>query len=428
MTDDLMLAILALDSYNRGPDKQLFVPGNQLGNATLLNLTPPDNAQSSGFFAAAYDWTDQNGKPQTVISYRGTSADSINDAFNGFGVGAGFPHGPQATAAIQFFQQVAEAKDPSLNPGNANAGDWRSANIELTGHSLGGGLAGLVGAIYGKQGTLFDNETFNNAANNAFKDAKSFFTPEDPALSGTSLPLFPGWAQLVYGAAAENPYAPDFSHLTAFATTGEVLSDVLPLRSSQTPQVDFLDPHTDAIGTSDINLHSMALLTLLIYARDNSLTDWGSVGNALYTAYFNSQLGTALGFLDTGPEATGNVAPSTQLLDAVAYSALQGPTDGLPFGDTGIQSLFADADTLGELQSAGSFTGLLAPVATDMGVISDGRTGVGALTEIAVQFAGDQAKAANTAFSLAEGAFALDGTVLSAGAIESPATLQPLAK
>jgi hypothetical protein len=35
MNDNLMLAILAMDSYNRGPNQQLIVSGNQLGNATF---------------------------------------------------------------------------------------------------------------------------------------------------------------------------------------------------------------------------------------------------------------------------------------------------------------------------------------------------------------------------------------------------------
>jgi hypothetical protein len=414
MTDDLMLAILSLDSYDRNFDQQLRVSSNQLGDAMVQQVDLPSGAESIGFNATAYDL---NG--QTIISYRGTDTTSkgslLTAALNGFGVGAGFAHGPQANAAIQFFQMVAAAEDTSLKQGGADAGDWRSANIELTGHSLGGGLAGLVGAIYGKQGTLFDNETFNNAAINAYDDAKSPFLSEDPAVAGTR--GFPGWAQFIYGAAAESPYAPDFSGLKAFATNGEILEGLLPLRALQTPAVNFLDSHADAPSVDPSNLHSMALLTLLIYARDNMLTDWASVGNAFYNAYFNDQLGTALGFKqgsDRDPQATGTGAPSTQMLDAIAYSALQGPTDGLPFGDTGIQSLFADADTLGNLQNANLFTGLLAPApsSTGEGGFFDPRTGVGALAEIAVQFAGDQARAANTDSSLAQGAFELDGSVL----------------
>jgi putative lipase involved disintegration of autophagic bodies len=51
--------------------------------------------------------------------------------------------------------------DPWKNPGN----------ITVVGHSLGGGVAGFVGAIYGVQGVLFDNMPFNNAAAKAYADS-----------------------------------------------------------------------------------------------------------------------------------------------------------------------------------------------------------------------------------------------------------------
>lgn len=80
---DLMLAILAMDSYNRGygaglgdgvnVDGQgndtdgLGEAGKQVGTATVLNVPLPQGAEAAGFYAVAYQW---NG--QTVISYRGT--------------------------------------------------------------------------------------------------------------------------------------------------------------------------------------------------------------------------------------------------------------------------------------------------------------------------------------------------------------------
>ena len=51
MTDNLvMYAILALDSYNRGYDKGLDVAGNQLGDATVLNIAEPTDSQSVAFY------------------------------------------------------------------------------------------------------------------------------------------------------------------------------------------------------------------------------------------------------------------------------------------------------------------------------------------------------------------------------------------
>ena len=83
ISPDLMLAILSMDSYNRGYGAGLAdgihvdangndidgldEAGAQIGNATVLNIPLPRGAVAAGFHAVAYSW---NG--QTVISYRGT--------------------------------------------------------------------------------------------------------------------------------------------------------------------------------------------------------------------------------------------------------------------------------------------------------------------------------------------------------------------
>jgi len=49
----LMLAILALDSYNRDYNAQLIVPGNTIGDATFSPVEQPANAFDVGFYASA---------------------------------------------------------------------------------------------------------------------------------------------------------------------------------------------------------------------------------------------------------------------------------------------------------------------------------------------------------------------------------------
>jgi hypothetical protein len=74
VSNELMLAILAMDAYNRGYGAGigpkgigLGLAGSQLGNATVSKIDGEATAQAASFFAQSYTY---NGK--TVISYRGT--------------------------------------------------------------------------------------------------------------------------------------------------------------------------------------------------------------------------------------------------------------------------------------------------------------------------------------------------------------------
>lgn len=129
---DLLLAILAMDSYNQGYDKGLNHDKTNIGGASLkgpADGVPRDmlNAwQSAGFYVAAYELPGE-----TVISFRGT--DRAIDVLTGWPVGAGASfYGTQAPLALQFCEAVAR------KPYNAGPAD----KVTLTGHSLGGGLAG----------------------------------------------------------------------------------------------------------------------------------------------------------------------------------------------------------------------------------------------------------------------------------------------
>ncbi len=110
ISQQLMTALLSMDSYNRGYGEGIRLTGNAIGNATL---TTDSTAQlglgttgAVGFYASAYTW---NGK--TIISYRGTNADSIDaaaaDIMNGWATGLGFAS-TQSAMAGAFYTAVTE--------------------------------------------------------------------------------------------------------------------------------------------------------------------------------------------------------------------------------------------------------------------------------------------------------------------------------
>lgn len=164
VSNDLMHAILAMDAYNRGYGAGIAglneAVGTQIGNASItkrlqdVSATFEPNSQAAGFYALAYDW---NG--QRVISYRGTNLvgnlPAANDVVNGWPIGLGSPAASQGLLAAQFYRNIVGGEENLFN-----------ADVTLTGHSLGGGLAGLLASIYGRQATPFDSMSFEAAANN----------------------------------------------------------------------------------------------------------------------------------------------------------------------------------------------------------------------------------------------------------------------
>ncbi len=165
MNDTLFRAILSMDAYNRGYNPGISnlsdAPPSatstvRIGSAIVFNSRGDAEAQSAGFYAIAYQMADGS----KVIAYRGTDqniswpwSDIGSDLWNGYGVGAGSAESKQAELAFKFYQTVAGA-----------GVDLTTANISLTGHSLGGGLAGLVGAVYRRPASLFDNMAFEASA------------------------------------------------------------------------------------------------------------------------------------------------------------------------------------------------------------------------------------------------------------------------
>jgi hypothetical protein len=150
MNRDVFLSILAMDSYNRGYGQGIngLADMGSIGSATILrqsNILAGSTEVNVGFYASAYLWDGVQ-----VISYRGTNfvpgssisefinSPAVKDIWNGWTVGAGFAGAGQAKLAKEFFTSVSGRSiyDPITPVGQPGT--------ILTGHSLGGGLAGFA--------------------------------------------------------------------------------------------------------------------------------------------------------------------------------------------------------------------------------------------------------------------------------------------
>ncbi|MFK0691159.1 calcium-binding protein [Mesorhizobium sp. IMUNJ 23033] len=404
---DLFLAILALDAYNRGYNPGMTfagssaAPGTAIGDATIAVALP--NA-STGFYAVAYQWDGE-----TVISYRGTTFDGLpnwRDVLFGWTLSAGLGQASQAQQALNFYAYVEQNF----------AGGVGGQDIQLTGHSLGGGLAGFVSDIVGASADVFNNMPFGTGVvaqivsldrAQGMTSPAFVFSGHDP-MTGNNYEALPsssaGVRQFItYGEVATGPRAStgqlslqaflaqglDPLTAAALAARGVVLDNSTGI--SQTLSSNVGSP------VSPTNLHSQSLMVLLLYADVNQETAWASIGLQLYSALFNDTIANQVQLSGT---ARGWYTSSAEMMAEIAYSALE--SGYMPFGDTGIRSLFADADKLGSLVSAGLLTGILG-----------GYDVQNALAEILVQYAGDQAASGQTNSSFLSGAFSTGGGILS---------------
>ena len=130
------------DEINRFPDPTDLTRGSRF---------PAELNNGSGFEASAFgNGTTLTTSSEIVISYAGTydkdtSGDKVADVGLATGVGPA-----QLLQAAEYYLQVKAA-----TPG---------ASITLTGHSLGGGLAALVGVFFGVKAQTFDQAPFAKSA------------------------------------------------------------------------------------------------------------------------------------------------------------------------------------------------------------------------------------------------------------------------
>ena len=396
---DLFKAILAMDSYNRGysagvdlrprdsngqllQENGQLIPsdkiGTQLGSVTVYDNKGDAEAQAAGFYAIAYQYVDESEETQTVISYRGTdqflTANGIGgDIINAYGVGATDADVPQSRLAIEFYKSVATAI-------NAENPDPYTANISVTGHSSGGGLAGLVGAIYHKSGVLFDNMAFQAAASNmSYKNGKATDTQNPLSdlygddfyqlINGTYGPVYQGQDGFYHVDTrwATGEYKPTFSILKAYALEGEILNlSYIPGGNANQNQVPpqqlslYADVSVFNVFNSDLNAidpfdaHNVATLVIRMFANEAEVAEdsWQKAAPYFWPVMYDNQFVIDMGIKDSGRyiAENGPHGYDKTMRTYLAYTAVDNGANSIearPFGDTGIRALYNDANDLG---------------------------------------------------------------------------------
>lgn len=344
MNNNLLNAILSMDSYNRGYGQGIILPTvlnvTKIGNVTIVVQSDPTlgNAPSNaGFYALAYD-TNGDGKGD-IISYRGTDdllgADS--DITNGWVLGGGDENSTQGNMAIQFYKSVVQA---------TTASDLTQTNISLTGHSLGGGLAAYVGTLYGQNALIYDSMDYMTAT----RDANYYASLPVPVYTTTGQ----SFKDLIYNGAT--PWALDPTGVQAYQIDGQILDNRFT-RPTNFQIVDFGPAVNSQFGPFE--KHSMSTMVLGIYGNDLSQKDWKIAGTLLWSTLYNDDYARNIGM--NAAKLSGTMQTGSKYSDIlrtiIAYSAVD--EGERPFGDTAIRSLFNDANDFGKFLNAYVGTNLL---------------------------------------------------------------------
>jgi hypothetical protein len=234
----------------RDPKNQFPIPSGW----SQYSLWPAD--PSTGFEAVAFQNQCSN---DIVISYAGTyDKDYSGDWLANIGLASGLGSA-QLVQAAEYYLQVKAA-----NP---------NANITFTGHSLGGGLAALMGVFFNQTAVTFDQAPFLKSAKQSIAmDVLAYLTPKFP---DATYPQISSW----------------LSPLTRFIAPVDLLTDTLPARATKVTDInvqgevlssapvtlyDRIGTQTDidnsAYGVSGTDLHSQALLSAFLQSQQTAAT------------------------------------------------------------------------------------------------------------------------------------------------------------
>jgi hypothetical protein len=165
-------ALMAGNVYraSRDENNRVPVPDGWKELENTYTVTP-----ATGFEAIAYK---REGTNEIVISYAGTDPNEFPDWINNVQLGVGLKS-KQLLQAADFYQKIKQS-----NPG---------ADITFTGHSLGGGLAGLMGVFFNKHAEVFDilwgNEGRDRLEGGAGKDWINGGPDDDWIYADKEIPL-----------------------------------------------------------------------------------------------------------------------------------------------------------------------------------------------------------------------------------------------
>ena len=200
-----------------------------------------------------------------------------------------------------------------------------SGNVILTGHSPGGGLAGLLASIYGQTAYIYDSMSFESAARNL--------------ISATATPAIDTPMRQLYFQGAE-PHPFNSAGIFGSQIDLQALAGMQAVSSTQ---------KTYALGfsgiLSDLDRHSVSLLVIRTYAAGLPNSDWMLAARFVLPDLYNDTIAQTLGLESGG--STGTDTASGKMRTEIAYSAIdQGTTI---YGNTAIGALFHDANYFGQI-------------------------------------------------------------------------------
>ena len=210
---------------------------------------------------------------ELVISYAGTyDKDIAGDIAADVGLATGF-------GSIQLLQAAEYYLSLKNDP------RYQGYNITLTGHSLGGGLAALIGVLFGVMTITFDQAPFASSAISGQPDVAAKLKTDLLASGHTETELagLSNFLQL----RQTNGGIPNSTKVTNYRVDGEFLSGILPFSAfnpiGNPATVLQHGPSSDLVG---LDLHAQSLLAAFLQSDQSATTNTSGVKENLQQATY----------------------------------------------------------------------------------------------------------------------------------------------